>query len=304
MSAPVGLIVPAFTLKFEGHDADEHMLEASAAGAAISGAARLYTGIAHFVILGTTPRGNYKREFACYSRPAAPGSWDQVFLVLSATGAYSLHAAIYNEAISFAFTKAVSVVVNIWKRPGDTVEIVERFTETIERLSGDHRAVMEQMTKGLMSANEHSTDITRRLIDKFPAVADATRQAGRELVTPVGTSCRSMTQFADTAHAETVSEADAEVIRGDEEMEVDDMAQFTATRISEINISTGHCILQVEGFPAPVAGRITDPALKSPENVYTSALHHHTGLTIDAKPVRQREQVKRLYISHAVPNPG
>jgi hypothetical protein len=298
----VRLLIQPFLLTFEGGDADYHSLDAHAVGESILGASKLYTGIAHYVAFGIVPRGNYRRSFRCYSKPATAASWDQLFYVAPILGAYSLHAALYNEAIGFLFGKVANTVLSVWKRPGETAVAVEKLAETITQMSADNRAIVQQMTQGLVTQHTQLACLHENLLATLPIVAGALRPAGRELVAPVGPSCRTMKQFADSPTlVEIVTEAEADVIRGDEDTEVDDMKQFRILRVSEINLRTGHCILEVDGFPLPVPGTITDPALKQPKNLYTNALHTHTGLMVDAKPVRKGAETKRLYVSNAAP---
>lgn len=89
------------------------------------------------------------------------------------------------------------------------------------------------------------------------------------------------------------------MIRGEGDMEVDPMNLFKVNRISEINLRTGHCVVDLEGVEGPVSGRITDPVLEIPDNVYTRSLNEHTGCTVEAKAVRKGGTLHRLYISNA-----
>ena len=83
-------------------------------------------------------------------------------------------------------------------------------------------------------------------------------------------------------------------------MEVEPMAEFKVTQISEVDIRTGHCVIDVEGIESRLTGKITDPVLEIPGNVYTNALNNHTGFMAQAKAVRKNGEIKRLYISNSV----
>jgi hypothetical protein len=48
-----------------------------------------------------------------------------------------------------------------------------------------------------------------------------------------------------------------------------------------------------------VSGKITDPALEQPHNVYTAALDAGAALHVLAKPVFKDKKLHRLFISHA-----
>jgi predicted transcriptional regulator len=130
-------------------------------------------------------------------------------------------------------------------------------------------------------------------------MAVVTRSHGALLVAPVGNTCKALRQFSGTQEEITITEPEAEVIRGDNEMEVDDMQEFHCKRITEINKLNGHCILDVEGFDHLVIGKISDPALEKPNNVYTRALNDQTPIVISAKPVKKNGAIYKLFISNA-----
>lgn len=55
-------------------------------------------------------------------------------------------------------------------------------------------------------------------------------------------------------------------------MEVDKMKEYKVNKISEIDIRTGHCVIDVEGIAEHLTGKIVDPAFEQPDNIYTSSL--------------------------------
>jgi hypothetical protein len=57
--------------------------------------------------------------------------------------------------------------------------------------------------------------------------------------------------------------------------------------------------MQVEGFDGPVVGKISDPSLNTPNNVYTKSLNAQTPFEFSAKPVKRDGVIKTLYISDA-----
>ena len=75
------------------------------------------------------------------------------------------------------------------------------------------------------------------------------------------------------------------------------MREYKVTRISEINVHTGHCIVAVEGIPDPVHGRIDDPVLARANNPYTRALNDQSACTVMAKAVRRAGRIQKLFIS-------
>lgn len=287
-------IIRPFVLKYEGGDADRHIARADLLGHSILGAAKYYNALAHFCVFGFVPRGNYRHEFECYAKPIEPGSIQQLFFVV---GEYGLHAKMVNAAVEFVFGQVVEAVKRAWSRPSETTMIVTTLTDALlERARGDD-AVKQQLAAGLIKANDNLASLHEKLIDQLPQLAQTTRPHGRRLVMPVGPSCRQLVQMAGTDHESSISEAEAEAIRGSVSTEVQDARSYRVNRITELNLDTGHCLMDVAEVGARVVGRITDPLLQQPGNPYSAALHDHSTCVVNAKLVTKDGDPYRLFVS-------
>lgn len=297
-------IVRTFLVNYDGNDADENILEARALGKSITGASKLYTAIAHYSAFGFVPRGRYRKNCACYVRPATPGSWDQLWAIAPLAGEYGIHAKLYNQSISYIFKAVVGSVKLIWPRPSEATQVAELLSNQFhERTTMDHD-LSAALAAGLVKSNVDLASISNRLIDTLPLVAESTRAHGRDFVQPIGGTCSKIVQFPNESLESSISESDAEVIRGDAAMELGTMETFRGTKISEVDIRSGHCVIDVEGIEGHLIGKIMDPGLKIANNMYTSALNNHAEFTVKAKAVRQNGKIKRLYISDADDLPG
>jgi hypothetical protein len=183
--------------------------------------------------------------------------------------------------------------------PIELSEYDEVLTAAMASFCMELQKVQHQMINAWTHSNDNLASLHGKLIDTLPRIAEATRSHGKLLVTPIGNTCVSITQFTGTANAAVIDEPEAEVIRGDPEMEVDSMREFQCRQITEVNIRTGHCIVEVEGFDGQLPGKISDPALEQPNNVYTRALNGKTPFVITAKPVKREGVLHKLYISDA-----
>jgi len=168
----------------------------------------------------------------------------------------------------------------------------------MEKLVEALSASNDQLTQGLIQSNERHSDITGRLIEIIPELAGSTKNSARDLVKPIGSSCRTITQFYGTQNSSQIDEADAEAIRSDD-MEVEDMEAFNCEDIRELNLNTGHCELKIEGIESYIKGKISDPALKQRPNIYTTAFNTAEPFAIQAKPVKKNGGIYRLYVSDA-----
>jgi hypothetical protein len=295
-------IIRQFVVKYDGLDAARGLLDGEALGESIRGAARLYTAVAHYVSFGEVPPTGrrYRKRFRSFARPATPGSWDQIWFIGPAVyGEYSIHADVYNKAASWIFGRVLGSIKAIWTRPTETQKVVEHLTNAMVEQARANAEVHQTLASGLVHQNDNMTTLMGQLIDTVPRLAETTRPHARKFVTPIGSTCTDIIQAPGHDDEIHIGESDAEVIRGDVAFEVDDMAQFRVNQISEIDLRTGHCFLNVEGI-GDVPGKITDPSLGVPDNAYTRALNAHKPVIVQAKAVRRGATIQRLFISNSI----
>ncbi|HYN07931.1 MAG TPA: hypothetical protein VES67_11120 [Vicinamibacterales bacterium] len=117
-------IVEPFLVRYDGRDADFGVLEGDALGESILGSSRLYSTVAHFVVLGYIPKPRGRRELRCYARPASSGSWDQLWSIAPLLAAYVAHPDFHHKAIKFLFQQVTDHIKKIWTKPSDTKKLV------------------------------------------------------------------------------------------------------------------------------------------------------------------------------------
>ena len=308
-------IVDPFRVRYEGVYADGGFLEAGELGKSISGAARLYTATVHYCVSGVVPRGRYRKTYACYATASRQGSLEELFALLPLVHGFGIQTEFYREAVTHVFNTIIGAVVDHWIRPSESHEVAGRTGESLledtarvhnldSLLANGLVRSNEQLARGLIESNKQhaklSKSLMRALTGTLPLLADRTRSGGRDFVEPIGKSCASLTQF-DGPYETRISETDAEIIRGDDDTEVDSVATFKVIQLSEINVKTGHCILVLDDSLRIIQGRISDPDLQVPNNVYTRALNERKGFVAHAKAVRKHGEIYRLYISDAEP---
>ena len=78
-----------------------------------------------------------------------------------------------------------------------------------------------------------------------------------------------------------------------------DQTQYRG-KIVGVDKTNGSCRFEIEGEPKGLRGKITDPSLSTPGNVYTHSLDSAANVEITAKPVfKDNGEIKTLYISDA-----
>ena len=73
-------------------------------------------------------------------------------------------------------------------------------------------------------------------------------------------------------------------------------------RLFAVDKAAGTCRVEIEGMTAGklIRGRITDPVLGQPGNIYTHSLDADQTVIVTAKPVIKEGEIATLYISNAV----
>lgn len=204
--------------------------------------------------------------------------------------------------MGYVFSRVVGALKGIWTKSGETEKVVEHLANVLIEESKNRKEVEILLINGITRSNDNLTSLHGKLIETLPALADVMRGPATELVAPVGNTCKQIRQFSGSDFEVAINEPEAEVIRGDSAMEVEDMQSFYCNKITEINLETGHCILDVKGFDNLITGKIDDPIINTPNNVYTKALNSQTPFTIKAKPVKKEGIIHRFYISDAKAN--
>lgn len=90
----------------------------------------------------------------------------------------------------------------------------------------------------------------------------------------------------------------AEVFKAKEELTVGDQTMYRA-KLLAVDKAAGTCRVEIEGAEKLVRGKITDPVLATPGNVYTHSLDTDHFVMITAKPVIRDGEISTLYISNA-----
>lgn len=293
-------IIAPFLVRYSGNSADNQILDAMEYGESIIGASKLYGSVAHYAMFGDILHSRTKRKLVCLAKVPEPGSWQQPLFFISAVASdYGIHSFFYGEALSWVFGQVMGGVKRLWTQPKESETTIKELCELMQKHAEDDAQIKKVLAEGIIRANDNLASLHEKLIELLPTLAGRTRGYGRQLVSPVGSSCEEIAQFADTQFESRITESDAEVIRGDEDMEVDEMQDYKVIRIREINLNTGHCVLELAGVDLSVSGKITDPTLETPGNLYTRSLNEQTGFIATAKAVKKSGQIHKLHISDA-----
>jgi hypothetical protein len=279
----------SFTLAYRGNDADLHQLDAAQTGKSITGTAKLYNSVLHFYFHGQVPARNYRPYIRTYTRAPAAGSLDLIFLAATVYDQLNAYPPVLQKVVEFIFPKLLSAIFA--KRTHRSDEMIKAL-EIIQEQSLHNHELAKTAIGAIISDKAQLYGLIDRLIEN-------NRTAMAEMVAPVGTGCKTMTHFDKTPAAETIDEPLAEVMRSQEELEVGSQTQFEGV-ILGVDKITGACRIRLAETGLEIRGKITDPALRAPHNVYTSALDTASGVILTAKPILKYGELSKLFISDAV----
>jgi hypothetical protein len=176
------------------------------------------------------------------------------------------------------------------------------------RKAGQDKTV-EKMADALVEMAKHNTDLAKshlqadmrtkeRLFDLVDKLTSTNNVALREVAAPVGPSVKAVTHFKGSADEHIVDEAVAEAFRAREDVVVGDQTTFTG-RFVAVDKLAQTCRIEIDGAEKAIRGKITDPALAQPHNIYTRALDESVIVDVTAKPIVKDGKITTLYVSDA-----
>lgn len=285
-------------MKYEGLDANRHLLDATQYAKSVDGASRLYRLISHYCLYGEVLASRQHSDIRCFSAPPKEGSFEQTLVILTGlTHQIPAFADVYKKAFDWLTSQVMAYVKKALSGNSDVKELVEVIKEQA-RQSSDLNHVM---ANGLIKANDNAHQTTERLTEKLlatlPLLVEAARTPMRNALAPIGKSCDQITQFADSDHPVEITEPEALAIRSNGEVSVGEPGDYVISRIYALSVDTGVCRVEIEGYFGSVHGKITDIALSFPNNAYTKAMGSHASLKVRARPVFKDGELHRLFIT-------
>lgn len=183
------------------------------------------------------------------------------------------------------------IIAAIFARRTNQLKDMDKALETIRQMHADYHELSK------LSLNEAFAD-KRVLIGVIERLTTMNRTAMAEMATPIGLSCRSLTHFQDTPNQQIVDEPMAVVMRSKEDLQVGAQIEIVGVFLG-VDTVTGACRVLLSESGEIKRGKITDPALKAPHNIYTAALNDKSLTTLSVKPVMENGEIAKLYVSDA-----
>lgn len=282
---PSRIIIPPFSLSYDGRDAATHMADIIQIGTSLGGIGRIYNSVAYAYIHGKVPARNVKPEIRTYAGPPLQGSLTYILLtsiVYDQIGGYSSIVKTYADAVIKQLIGAIFA-----KRSGQSA-VAEELIKVIAQMA-QHNADLANTAMGHVAASNNKA---YALLDKL---TDTNKAAMADMARPVGQTCSTVTHFKGQAAPIIVDEPTAVAMRSTEGLIVGNQTTYVG-HVLGVDTATGSSRLRLEDG-SELRCLITDPAIRTPNNVYTAALNSRSLVAVTAKPVYKGNQLVKLYIS-------
>jgi hypothetical protein len=284
------------SVRYEGNDAASHQIDLHQLGQSMQGFARIFASCANLLLTG---RLSKHLDVRVVSLPVEEHHCFEVVAMVKSM-------ATSKELWSGAFGAVLAVVVQyvLSRRDQDDMKYLKEsmlMAEEVKEglavqlaLLTQERQHQEEMTQ--LSIKQLSGTVEKVLgaIDKL---AHALRPAARQALTPIDRSCERIDLHANgerfisitTAHKRAFADADAIVS--------DHLTPYTGV-ISEFDMTSGTCMVTLEGDALRTPALVLDPIFNRPNNIYVGAMASAFPLRFLAKAELDPDgQPIKLYIS-------
>ncbi|WP_274626725.1 hypothetical protein [Arvimicrobium flavum] len=288
-------LIEPVKIQFAGIDAAEHRMDALLLGKSLSGIARVYNSVGHLHFHGQL-RTSEHTDIRVQAGPPKPGTiWYLIYLMV-VHGKMAVYPELLFEAAGFvvpAFVKAI-----IAKKTGQGGEM-DKALDIIRHQSDQYHELASAMQAAGVERERRAEQREDRLLGLVEMLATQNRGPLADLAAPVGRTVAEVRQLPHGIDPIVVDAPTAESLRSPEEVTVGETQRFRGT-ITALDTKTGAFKFEEADSGRELRGKITDPALTTPQNVYSHALDTKVALALVAKPtLRADGGIHKLFVSDA-----
>jgi hypothetical protein len=276
-------------IRYHGLFADDHLVDAQQFGTSVASVSRVATSLSHFFFFHQITHDTRAYQIKFFVGPSKENGLLQEIVAVMNSGLMPVFSPVMLKFSKIIVEKLFDAVIkSATKQKSEAAMAIEG----IHDLAVKHNEFAKQVHEGHMRDKKWLQDTVSQLVAE-------NRAPLRGVPEPVGRSVREMI-VGDPGQRTIIDEPSAEVLRSREDLEVGEAKQYVVD-IEGVFKTNGACRvrLQEDGSDRVVSGKITDPELELPGNVYTTALDQGQKLRVTAKPTIKDGEVYRLFISDA-----
>jgi hypothetical protein len=274
-------------IRYDGMDADRHVIDLGLLGQSIQGAAKLLGSAGSIVITGQFAKKTPSLSVRVLAGQPQAHCWEiPVIITALVLPAVTPMLPAIKEAATAAATKAVTGIVNY----------------AISSVGGRKKEADMARDIALKSLEEMG-HTSRTAIEAMERVVMAQRPAIKLFVSPIGESC-GVARIGDPSYgAISVDVATRDIIDAPEPTEIKEATDYEIL-ISEFDYKNRSCKFSFRDQDNPddrFNGDITDPVAQSAKNPYSTALDNQRWIWVRAKAQIKDGELDKLYISDISP---
>jgi hypothetical protein len=274
-------------IAYRGLLADRHFVDAQQFGRSLIGISKLANSVCHELFwenITHDPR-SYHIRFAV--GPSKENGLIQEIFAMAKSGQLPLYTPILTVVGKKFIELAINAIVEkVLGKPKESNNAVDKIHE----LAMKHAEFASQVHHGHMRDKAFLQGIIRNLVNE-------NRASLRQIPDPVGKSVR-LVQIGEKDVGPIIDEPAAEVLRSPETLSLGQPGEYEV-RIHGVFKTNGACRVEILNQHKIVSGKIADPELEKPGNVYTHALNEGLVLRVTAQPTIKEGKIHRLFITHA-----
>ena len=282
-------LIKPIRIEFAGRDATGHRSDAVMLGQSLSGIGKVYNSIGHYHF----GREIQNSSHAITRTQVGPPERGSIFYLIYLTmvhGQLALFPQLLFEFAELAVPAYLKAMVA--KRTGQNAQL-DKALEIIEA----QNATVEKLALGQQEAAQFNQG---RLMDIIDNLISVNHTSMAEMAAPVGKTVKELRHLPEKAEPITIDEPTAEALRSGEDVTVGDTMSVAGT-LHMLSTRTGTFGLEPLAGGKAIRGKITDPALALPENVYSHALDTKQPIVLTGKPTIRDKQLQQLFVSDAKP---
>jgi hypothetical protein len=284
-------LIEPVKISFSGGDASNHRMDALLLGQSLSGIARVYNAVGH-LHFDRQLRSSEHSKIRVQVGPPEPGSIFYLLYMLMVHGRMAVYPELFFALAEFAIPEFIKAMIG--KKTGQT-ELLEKALAVIEKMHADHHELA-------MVGQENDRNTHDQLFSLVGKLVDQNRGPLADMAAPIGKTADEIRQIAHNSEPIVIDAPIAESLRSPEEVTVGKNQVMRGT-ITALDLKNGTFKFEQEKTQVEYRGKITDPALAVPQNVYSHALNTKNVISITAKPtIRENGEIHKLFVSDANAN--
>ncbi|AFO91557.1 hypothetical protein [Phaeobacter inhibens] len=284
---------PNLHFKYDGHDADRHVLPARELGGALVALDKLTSILFNSLqAQKPIPRTPSKSFISLMAKPPEQGSVDLPALITESAWLLPLAADMGAAVRGKLVEHFVNYVLLLFGgRNAEAEKTMDRLLDIVQKSQQLQHEDRQKERDDRQLEREHVRQIVHEL-------ASTQRAAAKVVVKPIGRSSREFSAYTDDESI-IIDEATADAIRSKEEVEVSDLVEMEFRVDGLVRQERKLRVFDPENADRELWVQIADPTFDEEPNVYLQALVEHRTLRLIGKSTRNKASGK-LVKFHAI----